>query len=89
MQKGCAVKRGPHGEDNPTRSSHATRSTSPSPVGVSSEDTRATNDHFSGAWKWSRDRSINEKTGAEEQIMAARRTLERTDTGMQLDLFEM
>ena len=29
-----------------------------------------------------------ERVGAEEQIMAARRVLERTDTGVQLDLFE-
>ena len=29
-----------------------------------------------------------ERIGAEEQIMAARRALERTDTGVQLDLFE-
>ena len=29
-----------------------------------------------------------ERVGAEEQIAAARRALERTDTGVQLDLFE-
>jgi len=29
-----------------------------------------------------------DRIGAEEQITAARRALERTDTGVQLDLFE-